>query len=118
MRLAGGLPGTTKRFLSNYKYRHFLCFFLFEKKLVIFGLRHLHRGPGRLLGAERNSRRYYGFFVKFLQGNCIYCFFKKDLTKLVVIGGFNLEDDDLDLVQVYDLSGETPGDGLCNTLQV
>ena len=36
----------------------------------------------------------------------------------MVIGGYNLEDGDLDLVQVYDLSGETPGDGLCNTLQV
>ncbi len=48
----------------------------------------------------------------------ILFFLKKDLTKLVVIGGFNLEDGDLDLVQVYDLSGETPGDGLCNTLQV
>ncbi len=67
--------------------------------------------PGGTTAVSYNFYREIVFILFFF-------FKKKDLTKLVVIGGFNLEDGDLDLVQVYDLSGETPGDGLCNTLQV
>ena len=112
MRLAGGLPGTIKWFLP--KYRHFFPFL--KKKISHFWT----ATPAPWARTPARSRTEFQEVLRLFRTHFTGKLYlkKKDLTKLVVIGGFNLEDGDLDLVQVYDLSGDTPGDGLCNTLQV